>query len=123
MDKNGKIVKEEPYVTNYELKDLKEVDFILQPAAFWTREVFEKIGYLEESYQWAFDWEYWLRCAEKFQLDFFNELTALNRYHPDMKVLTGGLNRKKEILELLRKKGKLTKRAMQINQIPETLIN
>jgi len=122
MDNRRKIIKEEPYVTKYTQKDLKEVDFILQPAAFWSRKVFEGIGFLEESYNFVFDWEYWLRCSEKFELVFFDEITALNRYHPQMKTSNGGLVRKKEIVKLLKKNNSLSHRALKVYDIPKSLI-
>ena len=37
------------------------INSIDQPSSFWRRSVFEKVGYLDESYRYAFDWDYWCR--------------------------------------------------------------
>ena len=41
-----------------------------QPAIFWRREVFEAIGWLDESLHLTMDFDYWARIAVRF--DFLN---------------------------------------------------
>jgi glycosyltransferase involved in cell wall biosynthesis len=36
----------------------------VQPEVFWRRRVWEKVGHLNEAYDLAFDYEYWLRCFQ-----------------------------------------------------------
>jgi len=38
-------------------------NYIMQQATFWRMSVFEKIGFLDESYHYAMDIEYWLRIG------------------------------------------------------------
>lgn len=44
-------------------------NYILQPATFWRRAVLDRIGYLDESFHYAMDLEYWVRAGQA-GLDF-----------------------------------------------------
>src|SRR5689334_19100061 len=44
------------------------VNFIVQPAAFWRREVWETMGELDESLHYMMDYEYWMRVAGRYPL-------------------------------------------------------
>lgn len=37
----------------------------VQPEVFWRRSLWERVGALNESYDLAFDYEYWVRCFEQ----------------------------------------------------------
>jgi glycosyltransferase involved in cell wall biosynthesis len=56
-----------------------------QPAIFWRREVFEKVGRLDETLHLIMDFDYWARIAAHF--DFVNLDCALAgcNYHADAK--------------------------------------
>ena len=57
---------------SYNLKVLKSYHFlwndftnyIMQQATFWRKKVFDKIGFLDESFHYAMDIEYWIRAGE-----------------------------------------------------------
>jgi len=49
----------------FDLETLRMVDLIDQPATLWKREVFEKCGPLAEDLHYVFDWDYFIRCAQK----------------------------------------------------------
>ncbi len=36
----------------------------VQPEVFWRRSLWERVGALNESYNYAFDYEYWVRCFQ-----------------------------------------------------------
>ncbi len=109
----GRVVGEERYVTDFPIEDLPEIDMILQPAAFWRREVYETVGLLKESLHFVLDWDYWLRCQQHFRLEFLDEFLACNRRYESTKTEAGGMRRKREIAELLLVSGKFTQRAIQ----------
>jgi len=56
-----------------------------QPATFWRREVFEKVGWLDEELHLIMDFDYWARISEHF--DFVNVDRALVccNYHAEAK--------------------------------------
>ncbi|MEK6233851.1 MAG: glycosyltransferase, partial [Planctomycetales bacterium] len=99
-------------VIEYGIEDLLEIDYIIQPASFWRREVFDRVGPLNESMCFAFDWEYWMRVSEEYEFHFLNEFLACNRLYPENKSLSGGDARRKEIAQLLIDRGKLTDRSI-----------
>jgi glycosyltransferase involved in cell wall biosynthesis len=113
IDRAGRVQCEERYVTDLSTDDLPELDMILQPASFWRREVYETIGFLNESLHYVLDWEYWLRCQKQFRLDFLDEFLACNRRHESTKTASGGIERKREIAEFLLTSGAFTQRAIQ----------
>lgn len=113
INTNGKVIREEHYVTDFGGEDLLEIDYVLQPSAFWRYDVYESVGPLKQSMHFAFDWEYWIRCQRQFSLDFMNEFLSCNRIHPTTKTTCGGIVRKREIAELLLTQGKFTERSVQ----------
>ena len=40
-------------------------NYIMQPSAFWRRGTLERIGYLDESFHYAMDAEYWIRAGSQ----------------------------------------------------------
>src|SRR5215203_2054072 len=83
---------------------LKNTDFIIQPSSFWSRDVWEKNGELNENLNYAFDWEWYLR-AEANGILFFPvaKTLALYRIHDAHKTGTGGEKREDEISCIYRK--------------------
>ncbi|WP_373976105.1 glycosyltransferase [Chitinibacter sp. SCUT-21] len=59
--------------------------FICQPTVFLRREVFDRVGLLDETIATAFDFEYWLRIFSAFpdQIGFIPQCLALSRLHDD----------------------------------------
>lgn len=109
----SRVMREERYVVEFPIELLPEIDMILQPSSMWRREVYEKIGDLNENMHFAFDWEYWLRIREHFKIDFIDSFLACNRLYEGTKTSSGGIKRKREIAKLLLEKGSFTERAIQ----------
>jgi glycosyltransferase involved in cell wall biosynthesis len=112
IDENGRRLGEEEYITAFGIDDLLEVDYILQPAAFWRRELFESAGPLDESMHYAFDWDFWIRCSRFAELEFLDEFLANNRVYGATKTNCGGIPRKAEIAKLLLAYGGFTQRSI-----------
>lgn len=68
-------------------------DYIVQPAAFWRAELWDEIGEMDESYLFVFDYEYWIRVAQKYQLHYLPIPLAKERIHSQAKTSYGGLHR------------------------------
>ncbi|MFN0088089.1 MAG: glycosyltransferase family 2 protein [Blastocatellia bacterium] len=52
-----------------------------QPAVFWRREVFEKVGELDESLHLIMDFDYWARIARLYPFANVDEVLACAHYH------------------------------------------
>jgi glycosyltransferase involved in cell wall biosynthesis len=59
--------------------------YICQPTVFLRREVFDAIGYLDESLGTAFDFDFWLRIFRRFpeRIAYLDRLQACSRLHGD----------------------------------------
>ncbi|MDJ1491711.1 glycosyltransferase [Cytophagaceae bacterium DM2B3-1] len=113
-DKNLKIMHEESYVTQYQVNDLREIDYILQPSAFWKTEILKTVGLLDEHLHYVFDWDYWIRCSEKYQLYFMDEFISFNRIYSSNKSSKGDQKRIEEIVSFLIKHNSFTQRSFEV---------
>ncbi len=82
---------------------LQITDFLDQPSVFFTRAAWERVGPLDQSLHYAFDWDWFLRATKSCR--FFRCQQTLSRYriHPSQKTGTGGINRWEEMSEVVRR--------------------
>lgn len=67
-----------------DFETLKKANVIPQPSVFWSRKVFEEVGYMDETLLYAQDYDYWLRVIKKFpDYVFLNESLARYNIHSD----------------------------------------
>jgi len=82
---------------------LTNVDFIIQPSAFWSRKTWELVGPLRADLHYGFDWEWFLRAARRgAELRPINKALSLYRTHASRKTATGGRSRQLELLSIYR---------------------
>lgn len=93
------------YVRAYDPVLLRTVDYILQPATFWRRELWQQTGHLSIEYNWAFDWDWLLRASKLTTFCYLSEKLALYRSLPATKTLSGGKRRQAEIAAIARRHG------------------
>ncbi|RXJ79186.1 glycosyltransferase family 2 protein [Arcobacter sp. F2176] len=88
----------EPY-DEYRLRSC--TDFIMQPACFWRKEIYDKCEGFTKDFHFGFDWEMWCRMAKhgaKFHYE--PELFAVNREFEETKTSTGGDVRLSELKKI-----------------------
>jgi glycosyltransferase involved in cell wall biosynthesis len=85
------------------INTLTYFDPIQQPSAFWTRKVFDEVGFLNESLNYALDWDYFIRISQKFELHYIPIALSSYRIHKSHKTSSGGLERLKEIMTIVEK--------------------
>lgn len=56
-----------------------------QSSIFWRREVFERVGLLDESQHYIMDFDYWVRIARHFEFTNVNRILSCATYHEGAK--------------------------------------
>lgn len=56
-----------------------------QPSIFWRREVYKKVGFLDESQHYIMDFDYWTRIAQHFDFMNVDRFLSCATYHPAAK--------------------------------------
>jgi glycosyltransferase involved in cell wall biosynthesis len=72
-------------------------DFIVQPAAFFTRRAFEAVGGGDESLHYAMDYDLFLKMAAKFKVAYLPRVLANYKWFGENKTAVGGWDRLHEI--------------------------
>jgi len=83
---------------SHEEMNLTLTDYIIQPSSFWTRATWQQTGALDESFDFAFDWDWFLRgqaAGVTFLPD--DRYLSVYRIHKEHKTLNGGERRRKEL--------------------------
>lgn len=60
-----------------------------QPSIFWRREVFERVGYLDERLHLTMDFDYWVRIARHFKFKNIDRDLSGATYHDEAKTGDG----------------------------------
>ncbi len=64
-----------------------------QPSVFINKKVLDKVGFLNESYKLAMDYDLWLKIARAgFQFTYLPKVLSYYRFHPDSKSGISGFN-------------------------------
>ena len=87
----------------FDQERLQIADFLDQPSVFFTRVAWKKVGPLDESLHYAFDWEWFLRAAKCCRFQRCDQLLSRYRIHSQHKSGTGGLRRWEEMSEVVRR--------------------
>lgn len=84
-------------------KDLYKYDYVIQPAAFWTRRAWDQTGPLDGSFRYSGDWE-WLSRAKRSGVAFKPRARYLAVYRivRTAKTQVGGAERHRELTQILR---------------------
>lgn len=63
--------------------------YMHQPSIFWRREVFEKVGFLDEAQHYVMDFDYWVRVARHFTFKNVDRVLSYTNYHEGAKTGDG----------------------------------
>jgi len=85
-----------PSVFNYEV--LRLIDLLEQPATLWNHRLFRKHGPLAEDLHYAFDWDFFIKCALSAKGARCASVIAAYRLHSINKSISGDLKRSKELI-------------------------
>ena len=76
-------------------------DVVVQPSAFWSRDVWENTGPLDESMHFAFDWDWFIRARAHADFDHVDDVYSIYRLHDAHKTGSGGSRRRREIADVV----------------------
>ncbi len=106
IDGNGNFLRRFPTLKEFDLSKLIHVcDYILQPATFFRKTVFDEIDMLDTELRWCMDWDLWIRIGGHFRVSYIDYVVANSRVYADTKTRSGGMDRLKEIVSVMRKYG------------------
>jgi glycosyltransferase involved in cell wall biosynthesis len=87
-----------PLAFNFEV--IRLVDVLDQPTTLWKRDIFEECGPLAEDLHFAFDWEFFIKCARAHKGACSTSIIAAYRLHDSNKTLSGDIRRSEELMEV-----------------------
>lgn len=73
------------WLDRYNYLTLLVLNFISQPATFWTRKIVDEFGFLDDRLKYAMDYDYWLKIGRNHQPYILNDCLAGFRIHPKSK--------------------------------------
>ena len=95
------------HVESFDLDRLiHNADFIVQPAAFFSRETLVAVGGLNTSLHYCFDYDLWIRFGKCRSVRYVPSVLARARVHPETKTANGGLERMDEIERMIQAHGR-----------------
>jgi len=100
-DLGGQIFKKVPF-REFCPKRLSYAYGAVQPAMFFRRDAYWKVGGLDESLHYAMDWDLLLKLARVGNVVAIPDHLANIRYYPETKTNTGGWKRMREIARIAR---------------------
>lgn len=87
IDESGTLLREvEPIPFDYR-QQLEVRNAVSQPGSLFTREAFESVGGIDESYRYAMDYELWLKLGERYEVRHVDRILAAYRLHPESKTV------------------------------------
>jgi glycosyltransferase involved in cell wall biosynthesis len=101
-DLEGQIIKKVPF-REFCPKRLSWAFGAVQPAMFFRRDAYWKVGGLDESLHYAMDWDLLLKLAKIGKVVAIPDHLANIRYYPETKTNTGGWKRMREIARIGRR--------------------
>lgn len=107
IDRAGTVLGPCPQVEPFDLaRLLHHLDFIVQPATFFRRAAFERVGGLDVGLRYCLDYDLWLRLARQSAVRYSATPLAQARIYPETKTASGGLARLDEIERMVRRYGR-----------------
>jgi glycosyltransferase involved in cell wall biosynthesis len=90
------------WIEPFDLRRLvNDIDFIVQPATFFTRSAYLAVGGLDLTLNWVMDYDLWIKLGSRYPARYVPGSWAKVRIHDGTKTGTGGLHRLLEIERMI----------------------
>lgn len=101
IDQEGRTHGLRPFIQQTNADELvHQRNRIVQPGAFWRRELWERIGELDTDLNYVMDYEYWMRAARHTNLRYIPSVLAQERLYDATKTFRGSLKRITELEQI-----------------------
>jgi GT2 family glycosyltransferase len=120
-DLEGREIKRVPF-REFVSSRLRSAWEMIQPAMFFRRDAYWKVGGLDESLHYAMDWDLLLKLAKVGEVVAIPDHLANIRYYPETKTNTGGWKRMREIARIARSHNGVLDRNYLSFQIRDLLV-
>lgn len=105
VDLDGQKYDRCDWIQPFDRRHFLTFNFILQPAAFWRRSLWEQAGPLDVQYHYAMDWEWLIRATNATEPTYLPVELARWRIGPEIKTRSGGRARRAEVADVARQYG------------------
>ena len=105
LDEDGNRMRPCPWIRPFDRALLLSKDFILQPASFWRRSLWEKTGPLDVAYNWGLDWEWLIRATSHTHPHHVQARLGDWRITPYVKSFSANKARRAELASISRRYG------------------
>lgn len=102
-DENDNFI--EPYFNEpFNLNRLLDLNYMCQPAVFFTRKAFEAVGgAFDDTFHHCMDYDMWIRIGKRFPVECIPEYLAMLRIYPECKTNADRVNVHREALKLMKR--------------------
>lgn len=99
LDAQGQFTGYFHFARPFDSRELRNLnDFMAQPSTFFRRSLFERVGPLDASLNYAMDWDLWCRFDRAgARFEYVPEVWSGARVHSDAKTTRGGFRRWLEV--------------------------
>jgi glycosyltransferase involved in cell wall biosynthesis len=87
IDANGVVIRSLTAGVFDRRELLEGVSTLMQPTVFYRRELFDRVGYLDESLDYAMDNDFWLRASAATEFRYVTRTIAQFRLHSESKTV------------------------------------
>jgi len=88
VDEDGHLLRDVDVVPFDFKRQLEEVNVVCQPGAFFARDAYWAVGGVDESYEYAMDYELWLKLGARYPVCHVDRVQAAYRYHEHSKSIS-----------------------------------
>jgi hypothetical protein len=92
----------------------KNDQWVMQQCCFWTKELWQRVGGVDEQLHLLMDYDLWFRFSRRTSAAIINEKLAVMRYYPETKTVKQRKKTSEELAYVYAKNGAFTSLREQV---------